>query len=58
MYLKLNRPIPSKLKPRKELKYGDVFFKTLFMGLGEQKKCNLLQSVLLGATMVGIIKEL
>ena len=57
MYLKLNG-LPSKLKPRKELKSGDVFFKILFMELREQKKGNLLQSVLLGATMVGIIKEL
>ena len=29
--------LPSKLKPRKELKSRDVFFKILFVGRGEQK---------------------
>ena len=39
MYVKLHSPT-IKIKPRKELKSRDVFFKILFVGWGEHKKCN------------------
>ena len=36
MYLKLNRPT-IEIKTLKKLKSEDIFFKVLFVGLGEQK---------------------
>ena len=46
--------LPSKLKPRKERKSRDVFFKILFVGSGEQKKCYLLIAKKINLRLVNV----